>query len=492
MRRTEPGHRPGLPVPGEDEEGDGLRLPPGVRRIGFIAIIGVIMAFLDSTIVNVALAQMAGSLRMTIEVGQWTVTAYLLALAASATVSTWAGRRLGNSRLYLLSLVVFTTASALCGLAGTPWQLMAFRVVQGTAAGVMAPAAQTLLVDAAGPRRIARALAAFGVPVMLAPVLGPPLGGLIAGLAGWRWIFLINLPIGVLGTVLAHLLLPRAKADPSARFDMLGLVLVAPGIALLTYGLVTLGDTTRVGGAVLTSLLGGAVLLTGFVVRAFRARHPLLDLTLYRDPTFRAASFACFALGAVVLGAGVLMPLYLQWVRGETAVPTGLVLAAQGVGIALAMWRSGALFERFGAGIVVAGGTVALVATVPLALLTADTSLTWIVLVLAVRGAGIGLATMPAMSLAYQALQPARTGEASTQLNVVQRLGGSFGTAGFVVVLHQRFGARPRGADRAADATAFGTVFAVVAAVTVLAVVPVAALMVARRRGRARPAGPAG
>jgi EmrB/QacA subfamily drug resistance transporter len=459
-------------------------MPPEVRRIGFIAIIGVVMAFLDSTIVNVALASVSESLRMSIEMSQWVITAYLLALAASATVSTWAAKRLGSPRLYQLSLLVFTVASLLCGVAQTAWQLVTFRFVQGAAAGIMAPAAQMLLVEAAGPKPLARALAAFGVPVMLAPVLGPPVGGLIVGLAGWRWIFLINLPIGVLGTVLALKMLRGAPTDRTARFDVLGLVLVTPGIAMLTYGLTKLGNSRLAGDGVLVPLLAGLVLLAAFVIRAVRVPHPLLDLTLYRNRAFSVASLACFAMGAVIFGATILMPLYLQWVRGEGAASTGVLLAAQGIGIALAMWRSGVLFDRFGAAVVVAGAAVALVATVPLAFLTPDTTFGAIVVVLAVRGAGIGLANMPAMSLAYQALQPSQLNEASTQLNVLQRLGGSLGTAAFIVVLHERFGDRPRGVDVAADAAAFGTAFAVVAGVTALAVVPAVVLMVDRRRGR--------
>ncbi|MGP8297713.1 MDR family MFS transporter [Streptomyces inhibens] len=459
------------------------RLPPEVRRIGFVVIIGVIMAFLDSTIVNVALNSLSNGLGMPIGVGQWTVTAYLLALAAVATVSTWAARRLGTRRLYLGALVVFTAASALCGLAQTPWQLIAFRAVQGAGAGLIGPAGQLILVQAAGPRRIARALAAFGVPVMLAPVLGPPLGGLIVGFAGWRWIFLVNLPIGIVGALLAWRVLPRTAREPAGRFDVLGFGLIAPGMAALTYGLAELGDHGQLDSAgVLLPLLAGAALIAAFAVRAPRVPHSLLDLRLYRNRRYALASLACFAMGGVIFGATILMPLYFQWVRGEGTVATGLLLAPQGIGIALAMWRSGALYERFGPAVVLAGTAVTLLATLPLAFLGTATPYAFLCVVLAVRGAGIGLANMPAMSEAYRALDPDRAGEATTQLNVLQRLGGSLATAAVVVILHQQVVGDPAAHDAASRAGAFSTAFWAVGAATLLTVLPAVALMAAARR----------
>jgi EmrB/QacA subfamily drug resistance transporter len=472
---------------GADAEA-GQRLPPEVRRVGFVVIIGVIMAFLDSTIVNVALSALTDGLGMPIGVGQWAVTAYLLALASVATVSSWSARRLGTRRLYLASLLVFTMASALCGLATAPWQLILFRAVQGAGAGLIGPVGQMVLVTAAGPRRIARALAAFGVPVMLAPVLGPPLGGLIVGLAGWRWIFLVNLPIGIVGALLARRILPRTAPAPADRFDLLGFALVAPGMAALTYGLGELGDHGRpTSPEVVLPVIGGLALLAAFVVHALRAPHPLLDLGLYRTRLFGVAALACFAMGGVIFGATVLMPLYLQWVRGEGTIATGALLAPQGIGIALAMWRSGALYERFGASVVLAGTALALVATVPLAFLGTDMPYGMVELVLAARGAGIGLANMPAMSAAYRTLDPGRMGEATTQLNVLQRLGGSLATAALVIVLHQMLGADPMARPPAVRADAFGATFWAVCAGTLLAVLPAVALVAAERRVRRLP-----
>jgi EmrB/QacA subfamily drug resistance transporter len=471
------------------EEVNATRLTPDMRRVGLVVIVSTIMAFLDATIVNVALKSISAGLGMTLATGQWTVTAYLLALAATATTTAWGSRRFGTRRLFLAALAVFTLASALCGIAHAPWQLLAARVLQGGASGVMGPVGQAILVTTVGPQRVARALAAFGVPIMLAPVLGPPLGGVIVTYVGWRWIFLVNVPIGAAALALGLRILPDSPDRPAGRFDRAGFVLATLAMTGLTYGLIALGSNGRLGSpGTLVPLAAGAAALAAFAVRSWGRPGALLDLSLYRSRGYSPASLAYFVLGGVIFGVTLVMPLYFQIVRHDTTAVTGLLVAPQGVGIAVAMARSAALYQRWGNRVVLAGTVVTLVATLPLAFLTAGTS-DWLILpVLTARGIGIGLAGMPTMSAAYRALTPEQAGEASTQLNLLQRFGGSLGTAVLVVVLYQRLAAPGHGVPgpgAAAVASAFAVTFWAAAGMSLLAVLPAVAMVRAERRPQA-------
>jgi EmrB/QacA subfamily drug resistance transporter len=465
------------------EEVNAMRLTPHMRRVGLVVIVSTIMAFLDATIVNVALKSVAAGLRMSLATGQWTVTAYLLALAATATTTVWGSRRFGARRLFLVALAVFTVASALCGLAHAPWQLLAARALQGGASGIMGPVGQAILVTTVGPQRVARALAAFGVPIMLAPVLGPPLGGVIVQYAGWRWIFLVNVPVGAAALALGLRILPRSPESTAGRFDRAGFALATLGMSGLTYGLIALAADGRLGSpGTLIPLAGGAAAMGAFVVRSWNRPGALLDLGLYRSRGYGPASLVYFVFGGVIFGVTLVMPLYFQIVRHDATAVTGLLVAPQGLGIAVAMHRSAVLYHRWGNRVVLAGTVVTLLATLPLAFLTAGTS-DWLILpALAARGVGIGLAGMPTMSAAYRALAPEQAGEASTQLNVLQRFGGSLGTATLVVVLYQRL---RTAAGPAASAGAFAVTFWAAAALSLLSVLPAVAMVRAERRPHA-------
>src|SRR5436190_8667906 len=215
------------------------RMTPHVWRIAIVVILGAIMSVLDTTIVNVALSTLSRDLHTSLDGIQWVVTGYMLALAAVIPVTGWAASRFGARRLYLISLVLFTAGSALCGLAWSPESLIAARVLQGLGGGMLMPIGQMILVKAAGPRNLPRVMSAIGIPIILAPVFGPTLGGLLVEHAGWQWIFFVNLPVGVAAVFAALRLLPKEAGSPATagRLDALGLALVAPGLVAITYGL---------------------------------------------------------------------------------------------------------------------------------------------------------------------------------------------------------------------------------------------------------------
>jgi len=459
------------------------RIDAYVWRISAVVIIGAIMSILDTTIVNVALATLSRELHATIDQIQWVVTGYMLSLAAVIPVTGWAARRFGAKRVYITSLVLFTAGSALCGLATSTTELIAFRVIQGIGGGMILPIGQLMMADAAGPKRMGRVMSIVAVPAMLAPILGPTIGGLILDNASWRWIFFVNVPIGVIAVIAAVRALPRVETGPAGRLDARGLALMATGLPLLTYGLAEIGATASfTSPKVVIPCLLGIVLIASFAVHALRIPQPLLDLRLFRRPTFASASFAMFCLGAALFGGLILLPLYWQDVRHMSVVDTGLLTAPQGLGMALVLPLSGRLTDRVGGGPPALFGVIlTTVATVPFGLIGAHTSVLLLSIAMLIRGMGIGFAFMPAMSAAFASLRRSELANATPQLNVLQRVGGSIGTAVLAVVLQRALvGAH----TDAAAAAAYGTAFWASAGITALAILPCIILVRAERAAR--------
>src|SRR3954471_23078442 len=253
-----------------------MKLEPHVKRIAIAVVLGAIMSVLSTTIVNVALETLAIKLHSPLDSVQWVVTGYMLSLAAVIPVSGWAAARFGARRLYVLSLILFTAGSALCGFAWNLETLVAARVLQGLAGGLLVPIGQIALVKAAGPRNMARVMSAIGVPIILAPVFGPTLGGLLVEHVGWQWIFFINVPVGIVAAVAAFRLLPRDDAAVTTdKLHATGLALVATGLVGITYGLAESGSAgTLVASEVLVPVLTGLALVGLFVLRALKIPNP--------------------------------------------------------------------------------------------------------------------------------------------------------------------------------------------------------------------------
>jgi EmrB/QacA subfamily drug resistance transporter len=350
---------------------------------------------------------------------------------------------------------------------------------------MLTPIGQMILVKAAGPRNLPKVMSVIGVPIVLAPVFGPTLGGLLLQTVGWEWIFLINVPVGMIAFAAGWRLLPRdaAGSHEAGALDLIGLGLAAAGVVGLTYGLSqseSAGSLTAA--SVLVPALAGLALLGLFVVRSRRLERPLLDLRLFANPAFRAASIVTFCLGAALFGAMILMPLYFQTIRGEDAVTTGLLLIPQGVGGAVGMALSGRLTQGLGAGRTsVLGGAILALATIPFVAVTATTAFIVIGAAMLVRGIGVGLAIMPAMTAAFSVLSPEQVNDASPQLTVLQRVGGSLGTAIIAVVLE---GQTQHVHTAAAAAVGFAHTYVWVMGVTLVALLP--ALLLARIERRAK------
>jgi len=465
------------------------RLPKDVKQVAVVVVLGTIMAILDTTIVAVALATLARDFHTTITTIQWVTTGYLLALAVVIPLSGWAVHRFGAKPVYVISLALFITGSALCGLAWSASALVAFRVLQGLGGGMIMPVGQTMMARTAGPDKMNRVMALIGVPTLLGPILGPVLGGLIVSNVSWRWIFFINVPIGIVALVLSFRFLPSSRGDRSHRLDAVGFLLLAPGLSLLVYGLSQVGsDGGFSSRGVQLSLVASVVLIVAFVLRSLRAPEPLLDLRLFQRFNFTMASVCIFLVGATLYGTMFLLPLYYQIVRGEPAWKAGLLMAPQGIGAAMVMRTSARMADRYGTRRTVpAGMAVLALGTLAYTQVSGSTSYAFLAVALFVRGIGLGFGMMPVFAAAYRGLSHEQVPRASTSTNIIRQVGGSIGVAVFAVVLQhaitERFprhapslGSMPSGAlpatvaDRLAQsfATSFWWSFAVCA----LAVVP--------------------
>ncbi len=417
-------------------------LTPELRRTSSVVVLGMIMSILDTTIVAVALATLGRDFHVSVTTIQWVSTGYLLALATVIPVSGWAVDRFGAKLVWMTSLTLFVVGSSLCGLAWSANSLIAFRILQGVGGGMLLPVGQSILARAAGPQRMGRVMSIIGVPMVLGPILGPVIGGLIVSNTSWRWIFYINVPIGIVTLMLSSRWLPKWDTDErfGSAFDTLGFCLLSPGLAALVFALAEVGTTgSFTSTSVLVSFVLGIALMTGFILHALHIKNPLLELHLFRDRNFTIANICIFVLGATLFGSMFLLPLYYQIARGQEAWVAGLLMAPQGIGAACIMRWAGSMTDRVGPRRIVPFGILLMaVATIPFAFVTASTSEVLLATTLFVRGLGLGLTMMPITAAAYFNLSHAEIPKASTTMNIVRQIGGSVATALFAVVLERQ------------------------------------------------------
>ncbi|MFJ2766816.1 MDR family MFS transporter [Streptomyces sp. NPDC087300] len=425
-------------------------------------IVGALAVVFDTTIVSVALNDLSKDLDTPLATIQWVSTGYLLAVFVSIPLAGWAQSRFGGRRLWIAALGGFLVGSVLSALAWSAASLIAFRVVQGIAGGIMMPLTVTLLMQAAKGRAIGKVMAIITVPTALGPILGPVLGGVILHLADWRWMFFVNIPFCAVGAFLAWRDLPDdrpAPEGPRARLDVVGLLLLCPGVAALIYGLSRVGDGTGfVSAAVLVPLLGGLALVGGFTAWALtRTTGALVDVRLFRHRAVGSSATLIFLGGISLFGSMMLLPLYFQQVRGEDALGAGLLLIPQGVGALVARGLAGRYADRVGPRRVsLVAFSFVTVATVPFAFVTADTGELLLMAALFVRGVALGAAMIAPMGAAYVGLRHEEIPDASIITRVAQQIGGSVGIAALTVVLQHSAGG---GHTPGALADGFGTAF---------------------------------
>jgi EmrB/QacA subfamily drug resistance transporter len=471
-----------------------------------VVVLGAIMTILDATIVNVALPTLGRDLHTSIATIQWVPTIYLLALVAVIPLTGWAAGRFGAKPVWLASLGLFLAGSLAAGLAPSIGALIGARVVQGLGAGMIMPLGQAMLAQVAGPTRMGRVMSIVGVPMLLAPIFGPLIGGSLVQAASWRWIFLVNLPVGVVAIMLAARLLPATRSRTEQRLDLAGAVLLCGGLALFLYGLAQVGQHARwTTATALAPMIAGAALVAAFGWHALRAPSPLLDLRLFRRRGFATGAAVNFVLGTALFGAALLLPLYFEVLRGRSPLDTGLLLAPQGLGAALAIAPAGYLTDKLGPRRVVPVGVLlAMAGAAWYTRIGPHTPYPALLAALFLIGAGLGATITPAMAAAYHDLPHTAMEQATSMLGVVQRVAGALGSALLAVILQQALTARLPGYDgsiaragvlataspHAADAAAhaFGIAFTVALVLCALALLP--ALLLPARHSTATPPTP--
>ncbi|MGO4649386.1 DHA2 family efflux MFS transporter permease subunit [Nocardia sp. 2YAB30] len=413
------------------------KLDAAVFKVAGVVVLGAIMSILDITVVSVAIPTFQREFDTSYAIAAWTMTGYTLALASVIPLTGWAADRFGTKRLYIMALTFFVLGSVLCSTAWNIESLIAFRVIQGIGGGMLMPLGMTIMTHAAGPQRVGRVMAVLGVPMLLGPIGGPILGGWLIENFSWHWIFLINVPIGAVALVLAVIVFPADKPEPSESFDFLGMLLASPGLALFLFGVSSIpGEGTVVATKVLLPVIIGVLLVIAFVFHALRTEHPLIDLHLFRNRALTFAVLTMVLFAVAFFGAGLLLPTYLQQVRGESALQAGLLIAPQGLGAMLTMPIAGRLVDKIGPGkIVIFGIALISIGTAYFVQLDAGSSYVFLLTALFVMGLGMGCTMMPIMTAAIQTLTHQQVARGSTLMNIVNQTAGSIGTATMSVVL---------------------------------------------------------
>lgn len=425
-----PGAQPSVPT----APVGGNTTPWGISLVVLVA--GMFMSVLDISIVNVATPTMQNDFGVTLEDIQWVSTAYSLAEGVVVPASAWLGLKFGLGRCYVWALVLFTVASALCGLAWDLNSMIAFRILQAIPGGVIPVVALTMLYKVVPKDRIGAAMGLYGLGIVVAPGIGPTLGGYLVEYVDWRLIFFINIPIGVLGVLAAMYYLPTFASGRAHRFDVPGFLAIASGLFAL---LVALHEGEKWGWTsypVLILAVYGVLALALFVVIEREVAHPLLDVRVFASWAY---SNSLIIIGVVMMGMfGVLffIPQSLQQNQGLGAFETGLVLLPQALAMAVIMPIAGQLYDRIGARWpAVIGLSVTAYGTWLLHDVTIDTSHSELAWILAMRAAGVGLAMMPIMTGGMSSLPPDRVDGASAFNTVVQRSASAIGLAGLTAVM---------------------------------------------------------
>jgi EmrB/QacA subfamily drug resistance transporter len=460
--------------------------------VAIVYVVALFLDILDVTIVNVAIPTLGREFAT--ENAEWIVLGYTLSLAVWIPVSGWLGDRFGTKRVFLFAFGAFVVGSLLCAMAQTIGQLITFRVLQGIGGGMLTPVGVTMLFRAFPPAERARASTYIMIPTLLAPALGPILGGLLVTHASWRWIFLINVPIGVIGLLFAARHLREQRELSTGRFDLPGFVLSGAALALIVYGLSEGPRHGWTSTAVVVTLVLGIVLGVAMVWVETHVSQPMLALRLLGNRIFRQCNTVSALSTMSFIGLLFVLPLYLQLLRGQDALTSGLTTFPQAFGVLISSQLAGRLYARIGPRRLMTGGLFAAgLVIASFVTLDQDTNLWWIRLMIFARGLCMGFAFVPMQAASYATITPADNGRASAIFSTQRQVATSVGVAvlASVVASYTSLSRPPVGPAEVADALtgyrlAFGlaVVFSFLAALAAWFIrdSDAAATMAARRR----------
>ncbi len=417
--------------------------PPATTRSGgldykwilaMVVILGVFMSILDQTIVNIAIPRLQTAFGADVHEVQWVLTAYIVAQGVAVPTAAYFADTLGIKRFYIISLALFTIGSALCGLAWSLPILIVFRVLQGLGGAALFPLSITLLFRVFPPQERGTAMGFFGVPALLAPAIGPTLGGYLVTFVGWQAIFFINVPIGILAVILSIFFIREYRPEGQTRFDPVGFIFVSIGLITLLYGLSSAstdgwGSTTVIG-FLSVGLLSLAIFVAAELIIANRGGQPLLDLRLFANGPFRTSQIASFFVIFSLFGGLFLFPLYLQNIRGLSAFQSGLILLPQALAAMVSVIIGGRLVDRIGVRAVMIPGLLILaLATWQLTFISISSSYGWLQLMFVLRGIALGLTVQPLTVAMMSEISQRQLAQASSLSTVNRAVASSFGIA---------------------------------------------------------------
>ncbi|HYX48116.1 MAG TPA: MDR family MFS transporter [Ktedonobacteraceae bacterium] len=406
-----------------------IRLDPKIS-VSVVFVTAMFMSIMDSTIVNVALPSLARQLNVPSSSIDAVVIAYLVSLAVVMPASGWLGDRWGTKRILLLALTLFTIASAMCGLASSYGMLIIFRVLQGAAGGALTPVGTAMLYRTFPPSERVQVSRVLIFATILAPALGPIIGGLLVTQLSWRWVFYVNVPIGILASLFGLIFLYEHKEKAPGRFDIMGFLLAGAGLPLLMYALSEGPSSGWSSINIFGSAILGTILLIAFVVVELKVSEPMIDLRLLRDRLFRSTNLVSFFSYAGFLGVLFIAPLYLQEARGVSALVSGLTTFPEAIGVVLSTQLVARLYPRIGPRRLMAGGlTGVAILMALLTLMGQDTNL-WVMRALMfLLGAGMAYAFLPLRAAAFATISSTSTGRASAFYSAQTQLGSALGVA---------------------------------------------------------------
>lgn len=404
-----------------------------------VVIIGGFMSILDTSIVNIAMPKMMAVFGVGTDKAQWILTAYMLTMGVLQPTTGYLCDVWGSKRMYVASLVVFTIGSALCGLAWSNDSMIAFRVIQAVGGGVIIPVGMSIIYSIFPPEERNLAMGIWGISAMVAPAIGPTLSGYFVEYLDWRLIFMINIPFGILGTILAMFILRESPLHANAKFDGIGFLTSAIGLFCLLLALSEVSDEGWSSPYILALLFVSAINLIFFVLYELMHDDPLLDLTLFKNPTFSASTLVTF-IGTICLYGGIfLVPLFMENMLDYSAMQNGILLFPAAAIAGIMMPVSGKIADKIGAKPVVLVGLFLLgLGNYGLRYLDLDTPYNYIFWFLMIRGVGLGLFMMPVTVAGMNTVPFNKISRASAMNNAVRQISGSFGIAMLTTILQNR------------------------------------------------------
>lgn len=409
------------------------RIPKGILAAAWAIALGAIAPMLDSTMVNIAVSSLIKDFNTTLDIIQWSITGYVLALAIAVPISGWLMDKFNGKKIFIGAVAAFGVISFFVGVSWNIYSFIILRLLQGFSAGIITTLMSTLLVKTAGQENLGKVIAIVSTPMILGPILGPVIGGFIVHSASWQWIFFINVFIVLITAPLMIKYIPNFEPfNKESKLDVFGIVNLSLMSTTLIYGITKAADhaTFNNGETILWMGIGFTLGVVYLVYNRIRKYQTVLPLNLFTHKTFLASSIGLFLANFAIMGPMLILPMYFQIFRNFTPIEASLALIPQGVGMLVTRPVIGKWIDRIGAKyVVMVSLALSLIGSIPLIFITDKTSMIWISIILFIRGTSVGGINLPLTSDAYTGLDNKQLPQAGVGINIIENLGSSFGSA---------------------------------------------------------------